>query len=243
MTRLASAASTKASARPEIHISTLTEPDLPDVWALFQQIRSAAPHGYLAARSQADIADAVLDAETTASVGAWDGPRLIAYSLCSVDRHGCYDDVQLVRYLHKRRETLWTGKGTVVKPEYEGLLLMPQLLQARGALLRARGGVHSAGLIAVTNLASLAGSFRAGAQIIGLVQDEDCMNFLCYAGALSDRIALDISLNAPVSDLARVADLLSGGWIGTSMQRNPDGADRMLKFCRSPFAEGHAGSI
>lgn len=237
MTRLISASTQKVSARAEFRISPLTKRDVPDVCALFQRVWLGAPPGYLAARSEADIAEAIVDPKTSASVGAWDGPRLIAYSLCSVDRHGCYDGVHLLRVLRERGEALWTGKGTIVSPEYEGRLLMSRLLQARGALLRAQGDVHSAGLIAVANLPSLAGALRAGARIIGLVQDDDCMNFLGYAGALSDQIAADASMDAPVGDLVRIADLLSDGWIGTSMQRDRDGG-RILKFYRSQFLKG-----
>jgi hypothetical protein len=241
LTHLQSAASTKVPELPEIRISTLTGRDLPDVWALFQKIKSEVPLGYLAARSQDDIADALLNAQTTASVGVWDGMRLIAYSLCSVDSHGSYNDVHLVRFLRERGEALWTGRGTVVCPEYEGRLLMPRLLRARGDLLRARGGLHSAGLIAVTNLASLAGSFRAGAHIVGLVEDDDCMNFLCYAGPLTDWNARDTSEDAPVGDLCRIADLLSAGWIGASMQRDREGTSRLLKFYRNSIAKNNIG--
>ena len=115
---------------------------------------------------------------------------------------------------------------------------MPRLLKARGALIRSLGIVHSFGLIAVDNLASLAGAFRAGACVIDLIHDEYCQNFLCYAGELSNELTLHGNDCAAIDDLDKISSLVSQGWIATDMQRSADSKLHVLNFKQCPLAIG-----
>lgn len=231
-------ASPGSAADCQIEMSPLTERHIEDIWSLFEEIRRIAPRGHLAARSRAEILETVRGLSSSASVGAWSRGRLVAYSLCSKDDVDRWLDVPIARLLRARGEELWTGKGTVVQPGFEGRLLMPRLLRERGVLMRARGVAHSAGLIAVDNAASLAGALRAGARVAGLVPDQYCLNFFCYAGDLLNEFDLHDSRTAAMDDLGRISELVCTGWVGTNMSKETTSGQRVLAFKLCPLMTG-----
>jgi len=217
-----------------LRLEPLTADDVTAVELLYNAVLARAPHGHLADRAAADFASILADERTSASIGAWHGDTLIGFTLSSLHRgEPVYAASPLMRHLQARGGALWTGKGTVIDPAFEGRLLMSRMLKKRGELIAQRGAVHTAGLIATTNLASLAASMRAGAWIVGMERDEYCENFVCYSGAMKKEYAtLEPSLTVRVDDLATLGQRLASGWIGARMDKGSKGMARLITMLR-----------
>lgn len=232
-------ADTAAPDRHRGHTRRLRDVDVAQVCALYRFALSNSPAGHLAERSDSELASAITSPTGAASVGVWIDDVLVGYSLCSVDGAERAWDSPLIRRIAARREKLWTGSGTVVHPDFHGLHLMRKLLQARTAEIARQGPLHTAGLIAVGNLASLMNAMRAGGWIVGLHHDGDCQNYILYAGIEKDRVALDGQASAVLAQDSRIASLLASGWIGTQIDRNAKDKTRGLFLRRLVNAEGN----
>ena len=211
-----------------IIIDALRKSDTDEVWKLFREVKASTPDSHLAERSRQTIYGSIDGESRSASVGAWHNGCLVAYSLCCVDTSNTYLSNPHLKYLSLSGETLWAGKGTVVRPEYEGRLLMPRLLKARGDIIQSFGPSHSVGLIAMDNFPSLFGALRVGVRIIDLFRDDYCLNYLCYAGASYSTFAKNRRRYSSITELKEIEKIISQGWIGTHIQKKSN--DRLICF-------------
>jgi hypothetical protein len=222
--------------QPQLRLRSLLSGDTDAVCRLYREVSAHVAYGHLANRTLADFAAILSPAETSASIGAWVGERLVAYSLCCRQQEDVHAHIPLFRHLPEG-EPLWTGKGTVVDPRFEGRLLQSRLLKMRGEQIAAKGALHTSGMIATTNYPSLASTLRPGAWIVGLERDEYCENFVCYAGRLQERYELVTPTDVAADDLGTLAEMLLGGWVGTAMRKAAacDGRNLVLaKLSRLP---------
>lgn len=190
-----------------------------------------SPEGYLAARDLTEIEAILAAGAGNASVGAWQQERLVAYSLCALEHRLRYPGSALLRQIHARGEPLWVGRGTVVARGVQGRLLMARLLRQRAALIAAMPGVHhTAGLIAVGNVPSLASALRAGGWLVGLEPDAYCLNYVCYGGALTRTLALGHPLMVPVDDIDAQTRCFATGAVVTAISGATANRLRDLRF-------------
>lgn len=224
----------QARTETQIDFRALTACDAREVHALYVRVRAFAQEGHLAERGLDEIASVLGDPDRSASIGAWDGARLVAYTLCSAERDRVYPFSPLIQTLQDRGEGLWTGKGTAVDPDYEGRLLMARLLSARRDRMARLGAYHTAGLIAVDNVASLVSAMRAGSVVVGVEADAWCDNFIGYGGPMFDRERAVGDERAALDDVPRIRDLIARGWIGTGLERDRATQTRALVLKRDP---------
>jgi hypothetical protein len=111
---------------------------------------------------------------------------------------------------------------------------MSRLFKARRKLVRSKGGLHSAGLIAATNLASLVSALRAGSWLVGAEHDAYCLNCVCYEGKLCDAFPAAETTALPVEDVSGISRLFENGWIGRRMDRVGEGRNWFMRFARYP---------
>jgi hypothetical protein len=213
----------------ETKIMPLTASDADCVSDLYQRVAATTPHGFLSQKSMGEIL-AILDCPGhSASVGAWADGRLVAYALCVLETNEVFLQSPLIRLVQGRGEPLWSGKGTVVDPQFEGRLLMPRLLARRYRLIREHSALcHSAGMIAVDNIPSLAGALRAGSWAVGLEADQYCRNFVCYGGALAEVIAFGQECALAIEDLDGLSVRFASGWVGTGVTLDRANGRRQL---------------
>lgn len=200
----------------ETQFIPLKASDADSVFDLYRRVAATSPHGFLSEKSLDEIL-AILDCPGhSASVGARVDGRLVAYALCVLETNEVFLQSPLIRLVQGCGEPLWSGKGTVVDPQFEGRLLMPRLLARRYRLIREHSALcHSAGMIAVNNIPSLAGALRAGSWAVGMEEDQYCRNFVCYGGALAEDIAFAQECSMALEDLDGLSAKFAGGWIGT----------------------------
>lgn len=217
---MAGANPSSAEAKAPLRIAPLSLDDAPAVFRLYEAVGATTPHGFLTERTEAEFRRVLANGETSASVGAWHDDRLVGYSLCSLETARIYPASPLIGYLQDRGQPLWSGKGTVVDPQFQGQLLLSRLLKRRGEIIRAKAVPHTVGLIATSNLLSLGGSLRAGAWVVGIERDAYCENFVCYAGQLQREFPTSGQADVPTDDLAAIAARIAAGWVGVGMNRD-----------------------
>ncbi len=223
----------KPASDRSVRIAPLTIADLDSLVDLFSAMLADAPYGHLAERTLSDFRAVLEPAPDSASVGAWHDDRLVGYSLCSLDRGtGLFPRSPLLQEVQKRGFRIWTGKGTVILPRFQGQLLMSRLLRQRSAMIEERGSAHLAGMIATSNLPSLAATMRPGAWVVGFEHDAYCENFVCYRGDLCDEFEPLEERLVAVDDLATMADLFEQGWVGIAMRKSKDGGPRQVTMVR-----------
>jgi hypothetical protein len=215
----------------------LTASDSASVYDLYRRVAATSPHGFLTEKSMDDIL-AILDCPGhSASVGAWADGRLVAYALCVRETNEVYLRSPLIRVVQGRGEPLWSGKGTVVDPQFEGRLLMPRLLARRYGLIREHSALcHSAGMIAVDNIPSLIGALRAGSWAVGLEDDQYCRNFVCYGGALAEVVAFGEECALAIEDLDGLSARFTSGWVGTGVTLDRKSGRRQLILRQATIA-------
>ncbi len=201
-------------------IRRLEPSDADSVFELYETVSKRTTYGFVSDRQRAEFAEILAVPGRSASVGAWAGDRLVAYSLSSAETGPVYPSSAFVRSIQQGGEPIWTGKGTIVDPEFEGLMLMPRLLKERHSIMAASGGFHSAGLIAIDNMSSLAGAMRAGAWVVGLENDAYCLNFVCYIGNMRSAAVLDDACTLPVQAVDQLASRFAAGWVATAYRSN-----------------------
>ena len=208
--------------------------DAGDVFALYKQRAERVEDGFLAERSLQDFNDLLAQPRRCAAVGAFSDEALIAYTLCTLTADPAYQNCPIIRQIQARGEPLWVGKGTIVDPAFEGRLLMSRLLKKRHEIISEHGAAHSAGLIAIGNLPSLAGALRAGSWIVGFEQDEYCLNFVCYAGpiCLNDLMADTCEFAIEDPDIDALTERFEKGWVGTRLSRDRRTDKRILTLKR-----------
>jgi len=221
----------------ETQFVTLTASDTASVYDLYRRVAATSPHGFLTEKSMDDIS-AILDcAGHSASVGAWADGRLVAYALCVRETNDVFLQSPLIRVVQGRGEPLWSGKGTVVDPQFEGRLLMPRLLARRYKLIREHSDLcHSAGMIAVDNIPSLIGALRAGSWAVGLEDDQYCRNIVCYGGALTEVIAFGGECALAIEDLDGLSARFTSGWLGTGITLDRTSGRRQLILRQASIA-------
>lgn len=213
-----------------LRIAPLSLDDAPAVYRLYEAAGTITPHGFLTERSEDEFRNVLGADETSASVGAWSGDRLVGYSLCSLETSRIHPSTPLIRHLQDRGEPLWSGKGTVVDPQFQGQLLLSRLLKRRGEIIAAKAVPHTVGLIATSNLLSLGGSLRAGAWVVGIERDSYCENFVCYGGDLQRECPVSGGVEIVTDDLAAIAARLAAGWVGLAMSRDRATASATLRL-------------
>lgn len=219
-------------------IRRLKPSDSDSVFRLYETVSKRTAYGFVSDRQKAEFAEILAVPDRSASVGAWAGDRLVAYSLSSPETRPVYPNSAFIRSIQQRGEPIWTGKGTIVDPEFEGRMLMPRLLKERHSIMAASGGLHSAGLIATDNMSSLAGAMRAGAWVVGLENDAYCLNFVCYFGNMrSDTFRGDAYI-LPVQAMDQLASRFAAGWVATAYKSN--GRTGKREFVLSAIV--HAGT-
>ncbi len=221
----------------EIQFQALTASDAECVFDLYRQVAATSPHGFLSEKSMDEIR-AILDcARYSASVGAWHDSRLVAYALCALETNEVFLQCPLIRLVQGRGELLWSGKGTVVDPQFEGRLLMPRLLARRYELIREHSATcHSAGMIAVDNIPSLVGALRAGSWAVGLEEDQYCCNFVCYGGALAQLVNFGEQCAVAIEDIDGLSAKFASGWVGTSVTFERGSGRRQLNLRQALIA-------
>lgn len=204
--------------------------DASAVLALYSKVYARAPNGHLARRGATAIRRLLSDGSAGLGIGAWSesDERLKAYSLCKKAEGPTYPGAPILAGLGT---DLWVGHGTVVDQTHEGRFLMARLLTARTAALKSIGAIHSAGLIAIENTASLAAALRAGGRIVGLEHDDNCLNFVCYGGPLVSGGTFGGEIEVIPNDAARIEQLIESRYIGTALRRKKSG-ERMIAMER-----------
>jgi hypothetical protein len=166
--------------RTDYEIRTLGPADYPSVHALYAGVMDRTPKGFLALRTCEQFQEALSTPDRTVAVGGYYQGKLIAYSICRMAADNPYPECAFMATIDPRTP-IYVGMGTVVDPAHEGRLLV-RLLSLRIKLLRERGIVNVAGLVAVDNIASIARILRASGYLVGLTPDATGMNFIAYSG-------------------------------------------------------------
>jgi hypothetical protein len=207
------------------------------VYDLYRRVAATSPQGFLTEKSMDDILAILHCPEHSASVGAWADGRLVAYALCVRETNEVFLGSPLIRVVQRRGEPLWSGKGTVVDPQFEGRLLMPRLLARRYRLIREHSALcHSAGMVAVDNIPSLIGALRAGSWAVGLEDDQYCRNFVCYGGALAEVIAFREECALAIEDHDGLSAKFTSGWVGTGVTLDRTSGRRQLILRQAAIA-------
>ena len=193
--------------------------DTGSVYALYNLVDRLTPYGFLARRKLADFQSAFADPDSIVAVGVRKEGKLIAYSICR--RATClpYPDNLFLSRIDPAVTPLYVGMGTVVDPDFQGHLLMAQMLDLRRRLLFERRVHHMAGLVAIDNLVSIGNLLHAGAALLGFQKDETAMNYIAYGGNMLSRLdRKSISIALPVGDREQQAQLFDSGHVAFSLQ-------------------------
>jgi hypothetical protein len=215
------------SASSSISITPLQPSHAEAVFALHLKVRGRVPYGYLAIRDAVDF-EALLADTTAACLGAWDGPRLVAYSLSAQQRGEPFIDSPLIRRLQEAGDKLFVGKGTVVDPEFQGRFLSIRLLKERMELVRELAGPHLAGLVAVSNLQSIVNLIRSGHWLVGLEHDGYCQNFVTYCGEYMQNMSTVGEIALPCDNLPDLEASFERGWIAGRIRKSETGRELVL---------------
>lgn len=209
-----------------VRFARLGEQDARDVLTLYSDVFLRAPDGFLAQRDAAEMRGILADPRTGLGIGARSANtgQLVAYTLCQPAPDATYENAPLVSGLGR---SLWAGRGTVVDPAWEGRLLMSRLLAERAAHLKSMDVHHTAGLVAVENVTSLAAALRAGGRVVGLERDESCLNFVVYGGPLVRGRTIIEETHVDVSDTHTMGRLIADGLIGSALVRGANGRRRL----------------
>lgn len=205
------------------------------MYALYLKVAASAPYGHLAERTIGEFESIVSGQNASVSIGAWSGDRLVAYSLGLPQVQDVYLDSPLMRYVQSGSEALYSGRGTVVDPEFHGRQIMIRLLRERLALFGRHGVSHFVGLAAVSNLPSLVSLLRVGHWLVGLERDKYCQNFVTYHGRYTVDLDTVDQVNVPIDDLRELQLRFESGWIADGLKKN--GSRRELLLSRVPALE------
>lgn len=224
----------RSGAKQDLRIDRLDAAEAAEVVSLYEATLARSPDGFLANREDTQLTALLSDGASGLGIGAWvqsaDGAsRLVAYTLCQKASGTEYPNAPILSGIGS---DLWVGRGTVVREDFEGRLLMPRLLAARRKALEAMGVEHTAGLIATTNFASLTAAMRVGACIVGLEHDESCLNFVAYAGALVRGEFAPERQTIDASDTDAARRLIDQRHLGIALNRASQGAARTLDFAQ-----------
>lgn len=193
--------------------------DAGSVYALYDLVDRLTPYGFLARRKLADFEGAFADPDSIVAVGVRKEGRLIAYSICRRATRLPYPDNFFLSRIDPAITPLYVGMGTVVLPDFQGHLLMAQMLGLRRRLLVERRVHHMAGLVAIDNLLSIGNLLRAGAALLGFQEDETAMNYIAYGGDMLSRLdRKSISIAVPVGDRAQQAQLFESGHVAFALR-------------------------
>jgi GNAT superfamily N-acetyltransferase len=207
--------------------------DVDDVAALYERVINTLPYGFLRKRLFSEFEEGLVDAPDRVAIGAFFDDVLIGYSMCHVAYRDGLTAFPLMRRLRPTKQEYWAGGGTVVEPRFRGHRLMAKLMKARRALAtRKKGLTHSLELVAIRNRASLAGILRAGFRIVGLEEDEYCLNFLCYEGSLADDARTFGITEIDIAEIGSLATAFADGWIGTKVYSGVESDRCMLTLER-----------
>ncbi len=191
--------------------------DVGDTVALYERVFEKLPYGFLAKRSFSDFCESLLDAPDRVAIGAFSDDALVGYSMCHVAYRDGLGELPFMRGMRPEKQEYWAGGGTAVDPRFRGRRLMTQLLRARLVTARKKGIAHSLALVAIGNRSSLAGFFPAGFRIVGLEEDEYCLNYLCYEGSLTDDLRTCETRKVHAEEIDLLAAAFADGWIATGV--------------------------
>jgi hypothetical protein len=193
--------------------------DAGSAYALYSLVDRLTPYGFLARRKLADFEGAFADPDSLVAVGVRKEGRLIAYSICRRAMRPPYPGNLFLSRIDPAITPLYVGIGTVVLPDFQGHLLMAQMLGLRRRLLFERRVHHVAGLVAIDNVLSIGNLLRAGAALLGFHEDETAMNYIAYGGDMLSRLdRKSISIAVPVGDRKQQARLFDNGHIAFSLR-------------------------
>lgn len=202
--------------------------DASALWSLHSYARSHAPSGFLAARKRETLEGIVRGELPGVAVGAYMGDHLVGYSVSRRLR----SDEPLTTAMRFPTNSAFVGLGTTVHPEWTGRMLMPRLLQLRGACEIEAGAMHVVGLIDVRNIASVANVLRAGAVLVGTLRDTTSLNWVAYAGKWFDASMQSSNhMITSVDDLEKQKLLFARSWGGVGLYARPK---RQLVFNKLP---------
>lgn len=210
----------------------LVPSDIDAARALYELVFCQLQHGFLAKRTANDFAEGLANAPDRVAIGAFSEDALVGYSMCRIAYRDDLTDFPLLRRLRQEKQEYWTGGGTVVDPRFRGHGLMARLLQARIAAAREKGVAHSLALVAIGNHVSLAGTLRAGFRIVGLEEDEYCLNYLCYEGSLTDDLRTSETRKVHAEEIDVLATAFADGWIATGVNSGAVSGPCMLTLER-----------
>ena len=202
------------------------------VRALFEKVNGTVPNGFLTDRSTSEFEGILSEPQTSASVGAWVGERLVGYALGIFETGVVHPESPLMRHVQATGGRICSGRGTIVDPEFQGKLLMLSLMRERWEQMQAKGMPNLAGLIAVSNIGSLVNTFRAGTWMVGLEHDGECENFVTYFGEYAKRLETVDEVIVEHGNLEKLRTLFENGWIAVSLERH--GPERSLVLRRVP---------
>jgi hypothetical protein len=197
----------------------LDSADAANLYELYKMTDSLTPYGFLARRQLADFEKALVDPNSTVAVGVRKEGRLIAYSICRRATRLPYPGNFFLSRIDPAVTPLYIGMGTVVHPDFQGHLLMTQMLGLRRRLLAERKVLHMAGLVAVDNFLSIGILLRADAALLGFQEDETAMNYIAYGGEMLSRLEPQSdSIAVPVGDMERQAQMFDSGHIAFALR-------------------------
>ena len=193
--------------------------DSGSVYALYNVAERLTPYGFLARRELAEFENAFADPDSIIAVGVRKEGRLIAYSICQRAKRLPYPDNFFLSKIDPVVTPLYVGMGTVVHPDFQGRLLMTQMLGLRRKLLVERQVHHMAGLVAIDNLLSIGSLLRAGAALLGFQEDETAMNYIAYGGEMLSRLERQSrSVAVPVGDTEQQSQMFDSSHVAFALR-------------------------
>jgi len=195
--------------------------DVDEVYELYSTVQKSTLFGFLAQRTLEDFASVLGDEENAVSIGVRDGERLVGYTLCTRSFDHPYSGVVCLRSLDPQGTVLYSGRGTVIDPDYQGRFLTQRLFAARQQALVERGVQHMVGLVDVGNYASIANILRAGACLAGFARDQTSLNYVAYGGIMHRRVVGSAPVLAvDIEDYAAQRAQFDAGLAVTSLNRS-----------------------
>ena len=211
--------STDDAIAADIQTVVLDAADASSVFELHSQIGQVTPHGYLAPRQASDFERAFADPCSIAAVGVRKDGQLIAYSICQRAFTLPYPENPHLSKIDLTITPLYVGMGTVVHPDFEGRLLMAQMLGLRRKLLIERRIRHVVGLVAIGNLKSIGNLLRVGAALLGFSEDETAMNYIAYGGEMLSRLDRQTgNIMVSTDDVGRQEGMFNTGHVASGLR-------------------------
>lgn len=198
--------------------------DLDGFWTLYEEIRAAAPPGSLTRRGREDLGGLLGQTGTGFALGVFVDGRLAGFTCASHWRSQDLPRFEAIGLPRHRWDRTAVLTATAVAAWARGRGLQRRLLAERRRSLALIGATHGVGVIHVANLRSLTNTLSSGEPALGVLDDEDGVNYvsLSVAGCEPGPCVQGPVLRLQVHDLESQRAAFARGMWCWALEGEPD---------------------